>query len=264
MLNCRITHLPFLYLGLPIGSNPRKVDTCKLVLLKFNKKLSGWKSKILSMAGRVCLINSVLTNLPLYYLSFFKMPKKVVRKIVTLQRNLLWGAKEGNRKISWVSWRKVCQSKKQGGLGVKDIEMFNDALLGKWRWGLFHQHQSLWSRILNSKYDGWRNLQDGKPNPASSIWWKDINNWFDQGIEWIIGQGEHTRFWLDPWCKFPRLFLNSIQQNNTIASMGAWVDNGWKWDLLWRREWFGREIQNWEELQQLLQMTVPQKEVVPT
>nr|KYP31000.1 Putative ribonuclease H protein At1g65750 family [Cajanus cajan] len=84
MLNCRITHLPFLYLGLPIGSNPRKADTWKPVLLKFNKKLSGWKSKILSMAGRVCLINSVLTNLPLYYLSFFKMPKKVVRKIVTL------------------------------------------------------------------------------------------------------------------------------------------------------------------------------------
>nr|KYP49697.1 Putative ribonuclease H protein At1g65750 family [Cajanus cajan] len=94
--------------------------------------LAPWKGKFLSMTTRTCLINSNLTSLPLYFLSFYKMLKQVVRNIVKIQRVFLWGAKEGERKIPWVSWKKICQDKIKGGLGVKNIEMFNDALLSKW------------------------------------------------------------------------------------------------------------------------------------
>lgn len=43
------------------------------------------------------------------------------------------GEKEESRKIAWVSWRKVRMPKKRsvGGLGIKDSEVFNRALLGK-------------------------------------------------------------------------------------------------------------------------------------
>nr|KYP63731.1 hypothetical protein KK1_018313 [Cajanus cajan] len=77
VLNCKIMDIPFKYLGLPIGDNPRRQAMWKPIILKFEKKLALWKNKLLSLAGRVCLINFVLSSLPLFYISFFKIPKKV-------------------------------------------------------------------------------------------------------------------------------------------------------------------------------------------
>lgn len=39
----------------------------------------------------------------------------------------------GGKKISWVKWNSVCQQKKNGGLGVKDVIVVNVSLLAKWR-----------------------------------------------------------------------------------------------------------------------------------
>lgn len=45
-----------------------------------------------------------------------------------------------------------------GGLGINGLSMFNDAFLAKWMWNLFRQIDSLWSKVLISKYDERRNL----------------------------------------------------------------------------------------------------------
>jgi len=45
------------------------------VVAKIRNKLSRWEGKQLTFVGRVCLIKSVLSSLPLFYLSFFKAPK---------------------------------------------------------------------------------------------------------------------------------------------------------------------------------------------
>nr|KYP73951.1 hypothetical protein KK1_006612 [Cajanus cajan] len=99
LLNCKLLHFPFFYLGLPIGANPRRAETWNPILQKL-KKLSLWKSKTLSMARRVCLINFALASLPLFYLSFFKMPKKVARQIKSIQR---WGPKRVIRRFLGLS-----------------------------------------------------------------------------------------------------------------------------------------------------------------
>nr|KYP62270.1 Putative ribonuclease H protein At1g65750 family [Cajanus cajan] len=52
---------------------------------------------------------------------------------------------------------------------------------------------------------------------------------------------------------FPRLYLNSEQQDGTLEKMGRWIDNKWHWELKWRRAWIGRESYQWETLQTLLQ-----------
>ena len=108
------------------------------------------------MGGRIILINSVLSALPIYLLSFFRIPKKVVQKIVSIQRNFLWGGHQEANKIPWVKWDKVCLLKNKGGLGIKDLSLFNEALLGKWGWQLANNHDQPWSRILISKYGGWK------------------------------------------------------------------------------------------------------------
>ena len=89
------TFLAHYYLGVPLGVNHRKEEAWTPIINKIKKRLSGWKSKILSRTGRLTLIKSVLNSLPLYYLALFRMPKKVAKKIISLPYNLFWGVKEG-------------------------------------------------------------------------------------------------------------------------------------------------------------------------
>lgn len=112
-LNCKGRRVPFKYLGLPIGADPRKLETWTLVLDSLKNWLSSWKRKHLSIGGRVALINSVLNSLPTYFLSFFKDPKKVINSIVSIQRKFLWGGCEEKIKIAWVKWETICLPKKR-------------------------------------------------------------------------------------------------------------------------------------------------------
>jgi len=124
------------------------------------------ETKPLSFGGRVTLIKSTPNSIPIYFISFFRIPKKVVHKLITIQRRFLWGGDMDNHKIAWVSWETVCLSKEKGGLGIRDLTKFNQALLGKWKWDLFHHQGELWARVLDSKYGGWRSL-DGNNTPQA-------------------------------------------------------------------------------------------------
>ncbi|XP_052111685.1 uncharacterized protein LOC127743072 [Arachis duranensis] len=86
---CKEDTLPVKYLGIPLGANPRLVKTWKPITDKVEDKLSLWKTKVLNKAGKVVLIKSVLNSLPVYYLSLYKMPKPVAKKLISLQRRFL-------------------------------------------------------------------------------------------------------------------------------------------------------------------------------
>ncbi|KAL5137899.1 Transposon TX1 uncharacterized protein [Glycine soja] len=93
---------PFSYLGIPMGSNPKSWSVWQPIISKFDAKLAKWKQRYLSIDGRITLINFVLTALPIYLLSFFRIPKKVVHKIVSIQRNFLWRGGNEAAKIPWI------------------------------------------------------------------------------------------------------------------------------------------------------------------
>jgi len=80
-LNSRHMGLPFKYLGMPIGGNPRKRVFWNPVVEKIRSRLSRWKGRLLSMAGRICLIKSVISALPLFYFSFFRAPTTYVTRL---------------------------------------------------------------------------------------------------------------------------------------------------------------------------------------
>jgi hypothetical protein len=72
-LHCKKGNFPFIYLGLPVGANPRKASTWEPVVKAIERRLLSWKNKYVSLGGRVVLINSVLSSIPIFYLSFLKM-----------------------------------------------------------------------------------------------------------------------------------------------------------------------------------------------
>jgi hypothetical protein len=90
-LRCRVGKAPFLYLGLPIGGDSRRLGFWEPVLTRIRNRLSGWNSRFLSFGGRLVLIKSVLTSLPVYALSFFKAPAGTISSIESLLINFFWG-----------------------------------------------------------------------------------------------------------------------------------------------------------------------------
>jgi len=81
----------FKYLGLPVGGCHKRSKFWEEVVEKVRKRLSRWKGKFISIAGRLCLIKSVLSALPLFFLSLYKMLVVVMKELVRLQRKFLWG-----------------------------------------------------------------------------------------------------------------------------------------------------------------------------
>ncbi|GAU21182.1 hypothetical protein TSUD_10990 [Trifolium subterraneum] len=74
VLGCTVGVIPFMYLGLPIRGDPRRLSFWDPVLNRIRNRLSSWKSRYLSFGGRLVLLKFVLTSLPVYALSFFRAP----------------------------------------------------------------------------------------------------------------------------------------------------------------------------------------------
>jgi hypothetical protein len=134
LLRCGVATLPIKYLGLPLGASFKAKHIWDGILEKMERRMASWKRMYLSKGGRVTLIKSTLANLPTYYMSLFPLPVSVANRMEKLQRDFLWGGLGDEFKYHLVSWSKVCSSVSVGGLGIRNLLMFNRALLGKWLW----------------------------------------------------------------------------------------------------------------------------------
>ena len=132
ILQCGVGSLPMTYLGMPLGTLYKTPSIWNPILERMEKKLSGWKRLYLSKGGRLTLLKSTLSSLPTYYLSLFTIPKTVTTRLERIQRNFLWGSSVECFKYPLVAWEKVCLPRELGGLGIRKLASFNQALLGKW------------------------------------------------------------------------------------------------------------------------------------
>ncbi|KAH1038448.1 hypothetical protein J1N35_040191 [Gossypium stocksii] len=149
---CKIEALPFMYLGNPLGANPKKISTWDSIVEKVETKLVGWKCRSLSWAGRVVCINVVLSSLPIYYMSIFQAPITVIKKIDKIRRNFLWGGVGGRRSMVKVNWNLIYLPKAKGGAGVIDLRVKNKSLLTKWCWRFAVEREALWRKLITAKY----------------------------------------------------------------------------------------------------------------
>ncbi|MCH80102.1 LINE-1 reverse transcriptase like [Trifolium medium] len=196
--------------------------------------------RFISLGGRVVLLKSVLNSIPIFYLSFLKMPVKVWKQIVRLQRNFLWGGASQNRKIAWVSWDKVCRPKNCGGLGIRDLHAVNLALLGKWRWRVIVGDQGIWRDIILARY--------GSLFPSPHL----------GGVQMALGRFLYGGKMFDPGLgglplkdRYHRLFQVSNQCLEFVGDMGSWVLGQWFWDFRWKRELSVAEFELFQDLLQV-------------
>jgi hypothetical protein len=96
------------------------------------KRLANLKGKLISIGGRLTLINLVLSSLPMYMMSFFAISKGVLKKLDYFRSRFYWQGDENKRKYFLFRWTILCQPKDQGGLGIHYLSVKNIALLSKW------------------------------------------------------------------------------------------------------------------------------------
>ncbi|XP_074305603.1 uncharacterized protein LOC141640821 [Silene latifolia] len=170
------------YLGIPTdvglsGGNKSKREIFEFIIDKVRKRLSSWNCILLSPAGRLALISSVLSSLSVYFLSVFKIPVSVTKRLDAILSHFWWAGHKKSPSISWCSRLFLSQPKRNGGLGIRRMKEFNQALLAKIGWRMITHPDSILCKSIGAKYglkwcEGDLLFNDGKSN--SSWGWKGI------------------------------------------------------------------------------------------
>ncbi|GJZ77827.1 RNA-directed DNA polymerase, eukaryota [Tanacetum coccineum] len=184
-IGCLILKTPFSYLESKVGGLMSRIQSWNEVVDRVIAHLSKWKMKTLSIGGRLTLLKSILGSMPIYHMSIFKVPMRVLHRLESIRCHFFNGNDPHGNKLSWVKWKNVLASKEKEGLGVSSLYAVTKAIHGD-------------DRKMG------KNAKSAYP----SIW-LDIVHEMDllkkQGIDVAncikikLGNGAKTSFWKDVW-----------------------------------------------------------------
>src|SRR3954470_18767274 len=147
-------------------------------------KLGCWQGKLLSYGDRLVLINSVLTSLPMFMLSFMEIPKGVRKRLDFFRSRFFWQSDEHKKKYRLTKWNIICRPRDQGGLGIEVLDIKNKCLLSKWLFKLLNE-EGVWQKLLHKKYLVNETLSQAQPKSTDSPFWKGLmavkNDFFQRG-----------------------------------------------------------------------------------
>uniref|UniRef100_A0A803Q8X4 Reverse transcriptase n=1 Tax=Cannabis sativa TaxID=3483 RepID=A0A803Q8X4_CANSA len=155
------------YLGMPTFVGKNKKEVFGKICDRVEAKLQGWKVGLFSQAGKEILIKAIVQALPCYG-----------------------------------SWEKMCKLKEQGGMGFRELESFNQALLAKQGWKILTNPDCLMAKVLKALYFPHNNFLEAKVGHYGSHIWRGIvwgRELLLKGYRWHIGNGLTIRINEDPW-----------------------------------------------------------------
>ncbi|GJT04797.1 RNA-directed DNA polymerase, eukaryota, reverse transcriptase zinc-binding domain protein [Tanacetum coccineum] len=199
-IGCTTLKDPFSYLGSKVDNLMSRTRAWNDILNNRANRLSKWKMKTLSIGGRLSLLKSVLGSTPIYHMSLFKVPIKVLQKMESIRCHFFIGVDQNGKKLIWVKWNKVLASKEKGGLGIHGED-------GKLNKNASHNHSSIWLDIV-------REMMHLKNNGM------DLCGY----IHKKMGNGFITSFWQEVWrgeddfkSAYPRVFALETRKCISVA-----------------------------------------------
>ncbi|GJV43096.1 putative ribonuclease H-like domain-containing protein, partial [Tanacetum coccineum] len=162
-------------------------------------------------------------------------------------KGFLWCNEELSRGKAKIAWKKFCRPKSHGGLGLKDLEIWNKALLVKHIWNLAAKKDTLWVKWFSTVKLNGKNFWEVNADVNDSWGWKNlllIRNEVAKNIWYKLGNGEKTLIWFENWCEMGPLFKFILNRSMYSARLSRdlmvadMVSNGkWKWLENWGTEY---------------------------
>ncbi|KAJ0095077.1 hypothetical protein Patl1_15891 [Pistacia atlantica] len=167
------------YLGLPPIVGRSRANAFRSIKQRFWQKLQAWKEKLLSQGVKEVLLKAVALSIPSYSMSCFLLPSSLCAEL------------EG-----------MMARKASGGLGFKNLRVFNLAMLATQGWRLVKEENSLLHRLLKAKYFSGSDFLQARLGRSPSYTWRGIweaKKWVLEGCRWMIGVGTAVNIWFDNW-----------------------------------------------------------------
>ena len=155
-------------------------------------------------------------------------------------RKFWWGQRGQESRITWVSWRRMCKSKLVGGMGFRNLQAFNLAMLAKQGWRLISNPNSLVAQIYRARYYPHGDVFHSKLGSSPSFTWRNIYNGLEvvkRGSRWRVGNGERILIWEDKWLPTPTTYkvISPPKSFNGYPRVSALIDRDtrrWKGDVV--------------------------------
>ncbi|KAF3782377.1 hypothetical protein EJ110_NYTH34512 [Nymphaea thermarum] len=236
-LGWRQGQLPSKYLGIPLQTTDVTEEQCRDLVLRSSQKLTVWKQKYLSSAGRLSLIKHVLSMLPSYWRLVIKHPATICKQLNKMAADFLWGVMADHKNYHRIKWATLCLPKLEGGVGLRDINETNIANLAFLVYRV-SQQSFPWDVLVKGRYcerkglidsnmkgkrvsKAWRRIQQAWRAHLNKIWlrsgvlWSDearyddrwveisVASWFKDGRKGVVGlirdASSRFRFGLACW-----------------------------------------------------------------
>jgi hypothetical protein len=214
-----------------MGITKPKVDDFIPLVQRIERRLSS-TSNFLNQAGRLEMVNSVLSALPTFFMGKVKLPPLVIGQIDKYRKHCVWRGSDLNpKKPPLEAWSLATKPKKERGLGILNLKCQNDALLLKNLHKFYNKADCPWVDLVWNNYYLNGTLPDGRPR--GSFWWRSIlkNLTSFKGIAMVrIENGSSILLWHDLWANRVRshesakLFSFFVRQNISLIEVDM-MDN---------------------------------------
>jgi hypothetical protein len=228
------------YLGLPTLVGKSRSKEFKSIQDRVWTRLQSWKVKFLSQAGKEILLKAVVQAIPSYSMSVFLLPIGLCKEINRMMQKFWWGHKDNLSKIHWMSWERMGAAKNKGGLGFRDLTLFNKALLAKQVWRLSQNSDSLTAKIIKAKYHVSSTILEAHVGNKPSLVWRSFMSAKDiikREAIWRVGDGNSIKVRGDKWLPTPVSFsvqspCSSLQENARVADLIDFENKRWNVPLI--------------------------------
>ena len=151
-------------------------------------------------------------------------------------KKIIWVQCGDWRKIHWLKWDEMTKSKIVGGMGFRDLALFNDSLLAKQAWWLLKNTNSLFYKVFKTCFFPNCSILETKDSRSGSYAWKIILKGRDmilRGSRLQTGNGKSVKIWQNHWLtrKHPPLVSSPIIPSMEEATVDTLIETKtWQWN----------------------------------
>lgn len=161
------------YLDLSISVGKKKSIVFQNIMDRIASRINSWSKRLLSNGGKEIFIKSIIQAIPTYAFSVSWHLRECLRIF-----SRWWVAFGGGRgkEEGWnmVPWDQRCYPKGMGGLGFRDLRLFDVAFLHRQVWRLINSRDMLCFRVLSAKYFLDDDVFHPKSMDKTSYTWQSI------------------------------------------------------------------------------------------